>query len=129
MFKNEKNVIWQKYDLKILEDFSKSKALIEKYIVPYIDHTECVVIASPLVCVLLSTKKEFISDIVPLNPEGTEKITKFGTLKKITIYRDYFAREDYIEIKKNFENDLAQQNNIVENQDSTQQTNGDADAK
>ena len=71
MLKNEKSVIWQKYGLKILDDFSKSRALIEKYIDPYIDHCKCVVIASPLVCTLLSTKKYFISDKVPLNPEGT----------------------------------------------------------
>ena len=128
MRKDETCVIWQKYTLEILNDFSKCRALVEKYFDPYIN-TDCVVIASPLICTLISTKKDFISDIVPLNPEGTEKITKFGTLKNITIYRDYFARKDYIEIKKSFENNLAQLNDIEENQDSTQQTNGDADAK
>lgn len=60
-----------------------------------------ILITSPSICCQFQYLPEFVLDIVALDPENlSQTVTKFGTFQNITIYRDYFARTDYIKFEE-----------------------------
>ena len=90
-------------DMKIFEQikqsFGEAKQLINEMLNKY-ENEEGKITTSPLVCTLLSQLPDFKKDEKELDyNDFNQKTAQYGYYNKLIIFKDYFAREDYLKFE------------------------------